>query len=233
VRERIESGSDDIGISGIGRGRINAYRAVAGDTTVPAPTTGAIAGIAQDASSGSPIAGATVSAGAASAVTDASGAYTILNVPQGSYSLTGSATGYSSATQAATVTAGQIVSANFALTALPPPVIVTQSMWVQSIAFAVKGKNLGVTVKTASAAGALPGANVNMVVVSGTQSWSFSGMTDSTGAVSFNIQKPLAGSYLATVTGLTGSGYQWDATQGVTSASYTVAATNTNGRPSK
>jgi thermitase len=226
VRSRIETTCDDIGVSGIGHGRINAWSAV-GDSAPPAPTTGSITGKVTDAADASPIAGATVSDGTRTATTDATGQYIISGVPEGSYTVTASAAGYSASSQGVSVVAGQTATANFALAQLPPPV--PQDMWVESIAFRVTGKNLNIMVKTVDDGGALSGAAVALTVTSGSRNWYFSGVTDSSGSVSFTILKGPAGTYTAMVTSLNAAGYEWDTAQGVTSAEYTMSSSS-NGR---
>ena len=222
VRARIEATCDDIGVSGIGSGRINAYKAVSSDTPAPAPpppSTGSIAGKVTDAADGSPIAGATVTCNGASLTSDSNGDFTIADLPEGVHTVTASASGYAEASQTVQVLAGQTSVANFALVKLPPPV--PKRMWVESITFKVIGKNLRITVKTVGDAGALSGVGVELTVANGGESWSFSGVTDSSGSVSFTLSKASAGTYVATVTGLSAVGCEWDSSQGITSASYT------------
>jgi hypothetical protein len=60
------------------------------------------------------------------------------------------------------------------------------------------------------------------VTLTGGQSWTFSGTTDSYGKVSFTVRKAPKGTYAATVTSLTAAGYTWDTTKGVASATYTL-----------
>lgn len=79
------------------------------------PSTGEISGAVTDASSGKPVSGAAVAAGARSASTDSSGRYSISNVPPGTYSLTASADGYQNASQIVTVVAGKTSTADFSL----------------------------------------------------------------------------------------------------------------------
>ena len=84
----------------------------------PVPT-GTVAGTVTGASSGQPIAGATVAVGGFTLKTDASGQYSI-PVPAGSYTVTAGDYGY--VTQSASgvqVTQGQTVTQSFALTAAP------------------------------------------------------------------------------------------------------------------
>jgi thermitase len=215
VRARIETTCDNIGISGIGSGRINAYKAVVGGSTTP-PLTGSIAGAVTDAADGSLITGATVMAGGArAALTDASGQYVITGVPEGTYSLTVSAAGYSGSSQVVSVAAEQTATANFALPELP-------ALWAQSITFGVTGKNLYLNVVAVDKNGAVAGAQVAVQLTNGVQNWNFTGTTDSSGTASFVVTKALACSYVASITAVTVAGYTWDTTQGVTSASYTL-----------
>ncbi|MBE0481572.1 MAG: carboxypeptidase regulatory-like domain-containing protein [Dehalococcoidia bacterium] len=118
VRAIIEANCDDIGISGIGGGRVNAYRAVAAATPpapepAPVPAPGIIQGTVTDGSR--PIAGAVVTDGTRTAITDGNGCYSIIEVPEGTYMVTASASGYNSASQQVTVTAGGTTVANIAL----------------------------------------------------------------------------------------------------------------------
>jgi thermitase len=217
VRARIQASCDNIGVSGIGSGLINAYKAVAGGTP-RAPATGSIAGKVTDAADGSPMAGAAVSDSARSALTNSNGEYTIAGVPQGSYTVTVSASGYNTASGSVSVVSGQTALANFALTraAAPAP----RPMWVDNIAFKVIGKNLRVSVKVVCSSGAVAGAQVAAQLSNGAQKWAFTGTTDSSGTVSFTLSKAPAGSYVASVTNAAAGGYTWDATLGMTSASY-------------
>ena len=76
---------------------------------------GNIAGTVTDASTGDPIAGATVTADGNSATTDANGAYTINNVSPGDYTVTASAAKYVEQSKTVTVTAGTTTTLNFEL----------------------------------------------------------------------------------------------------------------------
>ena len=71
---------------------------------------GSVAGRIVDSSTGSPLAGASVSVDGYSATSDGSGNFSIANIPSGSYTLTVSSPNYNPATQAVTVVAGQITS---------------------------------------------------------------------------------------------------------------------------
>jgi hypothetical protein len=218
VRSGIEGSCDDLGVSGIGHGRINAFKAVGGSTVSP----GAISGKVTDSGNGTPVVGATVSDTIRTAFTDASGNYTISNVLPGSYTVTASASGYTSSSQTASVVAGQTTAADFTLVKPAPPVI--KAMWVDSITFRPNGKSLRFDVRVVADSGAVAGAEVTAKLAhSSGQSWTFRGMTDSLGITSFVVAKAPAGNYVATITGLTASGYTWDASRGVISTSYTFS----------
>jgi hypothetical protein len=96
------------------------------------------------------------------------------------------------------------------------------ALWAQSIAFGVTRKNLCLTVKVASESGAVAGAQVAVQLTNGVQDWNFVGITDSAGSASFVVSRAPADSYVASVTAISATGYTWDATRGVTSASYTL-----------
>jgi thermitase len=181
---------------------------------------GSIAGSVTDAKDGSPVVGATVSDGARTAVTDTGGQYIIGGVPEGSYTVTASAASYSASSQAVSVVAAQTTTVNFALTELTPPP--PEPFWVQSIAFSLTGKNMRLNINVVSASGAVVGAQVVVQLTNGVRNWNFTGTTDSSGSASFVVTKAPAGSYVASITAITATGYTWDTTQGVTSASYTL-----------
>lgn len=210
VRSRIQATCDNIGIGGVGSGRINAYRAVE-----TGAGTGTIAGIATNAGDGMPIPGATVSDGVRTSLTDAGGLYVITGVPGGTYTLTASAAGHSGSSQTVSVVGEQTVTANFVLPRLP-------ALWVQSIDLVVTRRNLCLNVMVISEAGAVAGAQVAVQLTYGAQNWNFIGTTDGSGTASFVVTKPTVGTYVASVTAITMAGYIWDTTQGVTSASYTL-----------
>lgn len=114
----------------------------------------------------------------------------------------------------------------------PTPTPAPKPMWVDTITFNLVGKSLRVDCKLTSESGAVAGAQVGMKLnCSCGKTWNFLGTTDSAGIVSFTVQKAPAGDYAATVTGLTASGYTWDATQGITSASYTINGSTGIGKP--
>ncbi len=106
----------------------------AGQTTTqdfaltPSPATGTLQGTVTDASTSSPLAGATVSvSGGASTTTDSSGFYSFSSVAAGSYSVSASKAGYTTSTvNNVAVTAGQTTTQDFALAA-PQPTITSFS----------------------------------------------------------------------------------------------------------
>jgi len=214
VRACIQDNADDIGVTGIGSGRINAYRAV-NCALPPPPTTGTISGTAVDAS-GAAIAGATVSDGIRLAVTDSTGAYS-LSVPEGTNAFTASAAGYQSASQTVSVTAGLTTTANFAL---------NQSivMWVLGIKFVQIGSNLRVDVTVTSDLGPVAGASVSIQVTRNNKQWNLQGTTNASGVTTFTIRNAPSGGYSAKVTKLTASGYVWDPTRGGTTSTYTLGS---------
>lgn len=87
--------------------------------TIPCNGYGALAGTVTDATTGLPVAGATVSYAAASTVTNSSGAYTLAKAPLGTYQLTASAAGYTSQSQSVTVGAAATTTQGFSLAPLP------------------------------------------------------------------------------------------------------------------
>jgi thermitase len=208
VRSQIEATCDNIGVGGIGSGRINAYLAVQTGTV-----TGTATGIVTDSTSGMPIAGATVSDGVRVSVTDAGGQYVITSIPQGIYSLTASASGYSGSSQVISIAAEQTVTANLALQRLP-------ALWVQSIDFQLTARNLYVRVRVVDKIGGAAGAKVAVQLTNGSQNWNLTATTDSLGIASFGVTKAPSSSYVASITVITLAGYTWDETQGVTSGSY-------------
>jgi thermitase len=112
VRFRIEATSDDIGISGIGSGRINAAGAV-GD--IPPVLPGRISGQVTDAEDGSAISGAQVSDGTRTVLTDVTGQYAINDVPSGSYEVVAGKEGYESSSLTVNVFSETTAVADFSL----------------------------------------------------------------------------------------------------------------------
>jgi len=172
----------------------------------PPPTTGSISGVVTDTATSLGIAGVTVSAGTTTTTTDSTGQYAIAGLAAATYTVNASKTGYGAvAGQSVSVVAGATSTANFALTKT------AVSMWVQSITMRRNGTNLRTDVKIASSTGAVVGATVGLRVTNITTGriWNFSGKTDSTGLVSFSISKAPSGTYTATVTSLSATGYVW------------------------
>ena len=114
----------------------------------------------------------------------------------------------------------------------PTPTPAPKPMWVDTITFNLVGKSLRVDCKVISENDAVAGAQVGMKLnCSCGRSWTFNGITDSAGMVSFTVQKAPAGDYTATATSLAAVGYYWDTTQGITSASYTLNGSSSTGKP--
>jgi len=124
VRSRIEATCDDIGVTGIGHGRINAARAVDSGPVPPGTITGQVT----DAEDGSAIYGAQVSDGTRTATTDASGEYTVADVPAGDYEVTASKEGYETSSLTVTVLTGNSAVANLSLTEVILPGSITGSV---------------------------------------------------------------------------------------------------------
>lgn len=124
VRSRIEATCDDIGINGIGYGRINAAQAVGGEPVPP----GAISGQVTDVEDGSAISGAQVSDGIRTVLTDATGGYTIDNVPPGTYQVFASKEGYQTSSLTVNVVSGTTTVADFSLTKTIVPGSITGSV---------------------------------------------------------------------------------------------------------
>jgi uncharacterized membrane protein len=187
------------------------------EVIVPGSITGAVI----DAEHGSPIVGATVTDGARTTTTDASGEYTIAGVPPGSHEVTASKEGYESSTVSVTVTSGVASETNFSLNQKPP---VTGAMWVGSIGFVQNGKNLFVEVVVVTASGGLPGVEVGLSLeCNNGGAWNFSGTTNNVGSVRFKLGKAPVGNYRVAITSLTCSGFTWDASKGITAASYALS----------
>ena len=122
VRSRIEATCDDIGVSGIGYGRINAAQAV-GDVAPVVP--GTITGTITDADDGSAVASATVTDGTRTTTTDAAGEYTIADVPPANYEIVASKAGYESSSLMVTVSQGDTAVADLSLTWIIVPGTIT------------------------------------------------------------------------------------------------------------
>jgi len=93
---------------------INAIEILPGGSTTQ---YGTVSGTVDDATTSTPIVGATVTLGTLSAVTNSSGNYSFANLQPGTYTLTASASGYQNGSQLVTVTAGSILTESFRLVA--------------------------------------------------------------------------------------------------------------------
>ena len=225
VRSQLEASCDNIGTS-ISGGRINAYKAVQTSTPI---TTGSIAGKVTDSTDGTPIPSAAVTNGTSSTLTDSNGCYSFNNLSAGSYTLTASATNYTSKSQTVSVIVGQTATADVALNAVTPPptepVPPAQSLWVNSISLGMTGKNLRLNVKITSESSAVAGAQVKAQIIGSDGTvLNFTGNTDTYGNVVFTFSKPPAGTYTATVTNVSATGYIWDSTKGTNTTTYTINA---------
>jgi subtilisin family serine protease/protocatechuate 3,4-dioxygenase beta subunit len=179
---------------------------------------GRITGSVTNVKNGLPIVGAAVTDGTRTATTDATGKYTIANVPPDTYRVTASKEGSVSVTSAVTVVSGGTVMINFSLSPRAP------AMWVDSIRFIKSGKNLIIEVKVVTASGVFHREKVGLrLECSNGKVWSFSSTTNTAGLVRFNVSRAPVGSYLATVNSLICSGFIWDKSKGITSASYAPA----------
>jgi thermitase len=111
VRSWMEASCDDVCVSGIGHGRVNAVRAVGSVPVLP----GKISGQVTNAGDGLPVVGATVTDGTRTVLTDSAGQYTISDVPPGTYQVVASKNGYESSALPVTVLAGTTTVASFTL----------------------------------------------------------------------------------------------------------------------
>ena len=101
---------------------------------------------------------------------------------------------------------------------------VTDAMWIDSISFAEKGKNLFIEVGVVTASGGLSGAEVSLSLeCNNGGTWNFSGTTDDVGSVRFKLGKAPVANYLTAVNSLTCSGFVWDMSKGISSASYALS----------
>jgi thermitase len=182
---------------------------------------GSITGLVTDAKDGAPIVGTAMSDGTRTATTDASGRYTITAVPPGSYQVTASKEGYESLTSTVTLVSGGTAVVNFSLSLKS---LETNTMWVDTISFIESGRYLFIVVRVVTASGVLPGAKVKLRLrYSNGRVWNFSGTTSTAGLVKFKVPKAPARSYQAAVNSLTCTGFIWDTSKGITSASYALS----------
>lgn len=109
-----------------------------------APTTGTITGLVTT-TSGTGLAGATVSGGGVKTTTFTDGSYTLSNVPPGTVTITAALNGYSGASESVTVTAGSSVKA--------APLVLAASSTGSITGHVVSSTGAGIPGATVSAAG--------------------------------------------------------------------------------
>ena len=211
VRQRIEATADNIGVPGIGAGRINALAAV---SLTPVPT-GAIAGVVTDASTSQPISGALVTDGTRTGLSGGDGRYLISGVPAGTYSVTAGASGYTPLTKTVDVFQGQTSVADFALVAqagIP--------MWVETIFSRVTGPHLRVGLGVITELN-MPVASVRVefkAVYQDGSMWQFAKDTNLDGELEVRIFRAPSGTYTVTILSLSKVGHVWDKTRGLLEA---------------
>jgi thermitase len=193
--------------------------------TSPSITTGSITGKVTNSADGLPIAAANVSNGKTSTQTDANGYYNFTNLSEGTYTVTVSATDYTTKSQSLSVTADKTTTADFALdTTTPKAPQPSANLWVNSMTLKMTGNILRLNVNVIGASGAVANAQVKVqITCTDGKLWSFSGVTDSSGNVSFSISKPASGTYTATIIDVIATNYTWDSSQGITTISYTIS----------
>jgi len=124
---------------------------------VVAAPIGQIAGIVRDASTGNPIEGATVTAGAYTNTTNADGHYQLSNVLAGNYTVAASKNGYQTSSQTSIrVVAGKTTNLNFTLTPLPTTGHITGTVTDASTGNPIEGAQVtagGHTVSTNATGG--------------------------------------------------------------------------------
>jgi thermitase len=146
VRSRIEATCDDIGVTGIGHGRIDAARAVSSALVPP----GTVSGQVTDAKDGSPVVGAAVTDGTRTTLTDALGSYSIGNVSPGSYQVTASKDGYQSSSLTVNVVSETTAVANFSLSQIVVPGSITGSVTDAKDGAAIVGATVSDGTRTAT-----------------------------------------------------------------------------------
>lgn len=212
VRDIIETTCDPVSATGMGRGRINALKAVSGAN--PPVTNGTISGTVTDAATGQGVPGARVTDGTRSATTGLTGNYTIANVPAGTYTVTAVAEGYDGKSLSANVTAAKMTTADFSLSKT-----VTSAMWIESITFTPSVNSLLIKVKAASPS-PVSGARMRVGIdYNGRDHWVY-GITEASGEATFQFDNAGSGKYTVTVQRLTHYDYTWDTAKGIESGTY-------------
>ena len=194
----------------------------AGETTVAdialEPSSGSVSGVVIAGDNGAPIDGAQITVGAETATTDANGGFSLGPLEAGSHSLSVTAAGYDSETVSVAVAAGEETDVSIILNSEP----VSQTLWVEDLAFQSTGKSLKLTATVSASAGAVAGAKVTVSLThsDGTQ-WMLSGKTDSSGRVTFSPKKPPAkGTFTAEVTDVSAANFIWDDSEGTSTATF-------------
>lgn len=185
------------------------------------PETGAIAGtVTDDADDPTAIEGAEVSVeevDEATATTDEDGVYEIADLPEGEHTVTAAADGYESATQSLEVDENGEATANFELTAEEEPEAGTVT--VDEVAYETRGgrdddRHLEITITVVDNGEPVADVDVDAILdrVDGTEteSWSFSGTTDSDGTVTFTRNNHDDGCYTTTVEEVDTDGWDED-----------------------
>jgi uncharacterized membrane protein len=200
-----------------GEGTIDALAAVqAAINQCGGGTNGTLQGTVTDASTGLPIAGATVTAGSTTDTTDANGFYQ-MTLAAGTYNVTASASGYTSQTASGVVvSAGATTTQNFALAPVQ-----SSAMHVSSItlSYTIKGKRVTVQSNVSildQNGNVVPSATVfgEWTLPDGTLT-AQSAATNTSGVATLRVVTRQRGLYEICVTNVTKAGYVYDPSQNV------------------
>lgn len=180
-------------------------------TPVPQGPTGSIDGTVVDAASSAPIEGATVTAGGASATTDAAGHFLMSDVATGTYAMSASALGYLSSTVSGIAVDENVTTTiGFGLEANPAPTVALPGCVIYTTSGGKTGtSNLEFTVKVVDDFGnPVAGAAVSIDVTrDGASFGSGSGATTGTdGRVTYRARNAANGVYVTTVTNISATG---------------------------
>jgi len=130
--------------------------------TLPCQGYGTLTGTVTDAVTGMPVAGATVSYGSTSTMTNGSGVYTLTQAPLNAYGLSAAAPNYNSQSQTVTVTPGSTTTQNFALA--PQPGTISGN-----VSDGVTGRSIGGATVADGALSATTDANGNYTLTNVTE----------------------------------------------------------------
>ena len=210
VRQRLIDTATDLGAAGwdpqYGYGLVNAYAAA---SLTPAVTYSVSGMVMTDDVVSEAIAGATVSIANLSTFTDDNGWYAISGVAAGTYDMAVSAEGYAPQTRFVDV-AGDTTE-NWTLKRQTAQTLTVGGITITEVRRGARVDLLvTVMIQDGDDAG-VPGASVSMTLVSAGTALSFAGITGADGEVTFTAKKVAAGTYEATVTGVSCPGYLWDA----------------------